>query len=336
MRAGSKAMEWVMHFFRMAEPLVSKNETPQLTQHQIETDKRNLEAAIRELAASEQVLKTMLSEMQRTNEELRKTQNQLIQSEKLSSVGRLAAGVAHEVKNPLATLLLGAEYLSKNIRTNDETVKLTLESMIHAVRKADRVVKGLLDFASLRTLDFTTVDLHAVIDTALLLVKHDLDRYHIKVIKDFESDLPGIQMDHGRMEQVFVNLALNAIHAMEKGGMLTIRTRSKKLDQVGGKVGYRKTDVFRPGDFVAEIEMEDTGSGISEEHLDKIFDPFFTTRRGKGGTGLGLSVVSNFIHMHGGTIELQNRPAGGAKATVVLKIKSEGGEKHGEKENSGN
>ncbi len=260
-------------------------------------------------------------ERKEAEEQLKIAQSQVIQAEKLNSVGRLASGVAHEVKNPLAILLQGVDYLTRNSNVKDENTQIALDSMRGAVRRADSVIKGLLDFASLTNMNIVSVHLKDIIESSLLLVRHEFDRLHIQINRNFEPGVPDLKLDKNRIEQVFVNLFLNAAYAMSDGGELNIKIYLKKLNEVGYCIGYRKNDVFKPGDTVVAMDAEDTGTGIPPDVLDKIFDPFFTTRRGTGGTGLGLSVVRNIIQMHQGLITMQNRETGkGARATILFRI----------------
>lgn len=234
--------------------------------------------------------------------QLKDMQYQLIQAAKMEVVGGLASGVAHEVKNPLAIIMQGVDYLSKKVGEGDENINLTLQRMRGAIKKADSIIKGLLDFSMVSKMNFQLYDISLVMEDSLALVKYELDRYNIKVIKNLGRNIPEVKIDKNKIEQVFINLFLNAIHHMPGGGDLTLRTYCKDM-------GNGKKIVF--------AEIEDTGRGIPKEALDKIFDPFFTTRRGEGGTGLGLSIVRNIIDMHKARIDIGNRiDGGGAKATL--------------------
>jgi signal transduction histidine kinase len=127
-------------------------------------------------------------------------------------------------------------------------------------------------------------------------------------------------VDKNRIEQVFINISMNAAQAMPNGGTLIFRTYTKILSQSDKGVGRRKEDIYKVGETVVLAEVGDTGPGIPEDYLDKIFDPFFTTKRGKGGTGLGLSSVKNIMELHKGQIEIRNNESGGTKVTLVFKI----------------
>lgn len=284
---------------------------------------RQLREMNKKLAEDEKALVETLQTLRRSNQELRAIRLQLIQAAKMEVVGRLAAGVAHEVKNPLAMLRMGVDYFLKTVNSADEKSNFMLKSMAEAIKRADSVIKELLDFSSMQKLDMQPQKLDAIIDQSLFLVKHELDKHHIRVIKEFQDEIPLIRADRNRMEQVMINLFTNAIQAMGDQGDLRLRMNVKTLDSVGGVVGYRKDDVFTPGDTIVEIFLEDTGRGIPEEIMDKIFDPFFTTKRGEGGAGLGLSVVKSIIQMHHGAINVENKADGGVRVTIMLRVNAE-------------
>lgn len=246
-----------------------------------------------------------LYSLKKAEEELKGMQDQLIQTAKMKVVGSLASGVAHEVKNPLAIIQQGIDYVSEKVQKKDENVRLTLQRMRGAIKRADDIIKGLLDFSAMAKLEHRPENLNVIADQALLLVKHEIDRAGIDVLEDFEEDLPWIRLDKNKIEQVFVNIFLNAVHHMKEGGKLTLRTRLKNSAE---------------GDDVILVEIEDTGTGIPANIIDKIFDPFFTTRRGEGGTGLGLSIARSIIEMHNAKIDIGNREDGhGAKVTLTFK-----------------
>ena len=246
-------------------------------------------------------------ERKRIHEELRSMQLQLIQAEKLESIGRLAAGVAHEVKNPLARILMGIEYLKETDEFGDPEAPVMLERMERAVHQADKIVRGLLDFSSNRRLEPVSVSLNALVEDALLLVKHEIKTRQVKVETDFADHLPSVHADRARLQQVLINVLMNALQAMEgrEERVLSLRTYAE----------------LRHGDELESIvlDVEDTGGGIVPENATKVFDPFFTTKPTGVGTGLGLSVASNIIALHGGDISLSNRAQGGACARISLR-----------------
>ena len=256
------------------------------------------------------------------NRELEATQLQLIQAEKLESVGRLAAGVAHEVKNPLALLLMGVEYLSDGIVAGDENIPVILTEMREAIDRADKIIRGLVDFSSDRHLALELTELPPLIEHALLLVRHELTRNSVDVDIEFEKSLPKVRIDSAKFEQVLVNLFINAIHATSRRDRpkLEIVAYSETLRNVPRDEGARTADHLRSGDEVVVLEVKDNGCGISEENLQKVFDPFFTTKATGVGTGLGLSVVRKIVELHGGSIQIRNRLLGGVAVRVILKV----------------
>jgi PAS domain S-box-containing protein len=273
------------------------------------------------LKAANAELSLTLSNLKRANEELRSIQLQLIEAEKMKSIGRLAAGVAHEVKNPLAIITMGVDYL-EGLDTGDSNTREILQEMRGAVRRADNVIRGLLDFSTPRTLEVADESLADIILHALLLVRGEMSGGKFKVNTEIEPGLPLLRLDRIKVEQVFVNLMTNAVHAMPEGGVLTVRVYSRQLTGMGENLASTASEAFHAGDRVVVAEIDDTGTGIQESKLGKIFDPFFTTKPTGKGTGLGLTVTRSIVDLHGGTIEITNRPEGGARATVMFKAGS--------------
>jgi signal transduction histidine kinase len=267
-------------------------------------------AAIKAAAEAErkkaQEIEKLYRELEKSHSELKATQYQLIQAEKMEVVGRLASGVAHEVKNPLAIILQGLEYLKQNIHKDDKNAASILKYTEDAVYRADNIIKGLLDFSSLNKLDMKPQDLNSIIENSMLLLKPQLDKYRVRIIKDLGEDLPLVKVDKNKIEQVFVNLILNAIQAIPAGGEISIKTFVEERG-AGGRS--------------AVVQIEDDGPGIPENVLEKIFDPFFTTKRDIGGTGMGLTIVRNLIEMHGAKIEIKNKKDGhGIRVNIMFKI----------------
>ena len=253
--------------------------------------------------------------------QLKQTQNQLIQAEKMQAVGRLASGIAHEVKNPLATILTATEYLSISLDDNKEASE-TINEILKAVERADNIIKGLLNFSRATKLELETKSLNSIIHNVLILMDNQFRKHHIKIITNYAKDLPLIEADINKIDQVFINIFMNAIYAMPEGGALSTETYTKKLNQRAEGVGLRKNDPFKLGESVVIVEIQDTGCGIPKDKLNKIFDPFFTTRRTNGGTGLGLSIIKNIIAMHNAMIKIENKTDGrGALVTLTFKIK---------------
>ena len=259
-----------------------------------------------------------VKDLQDAHHELRAVQFQLIDAEKMKSIGRLAAGVAHEVKNPLAILKMGLEFLGTQ-PVADANIPLILKEMSDAVNRADNVIRGLLDFSAPKQLDVQRASLNVVINQALRLVRGEM-KGGCQVRRDLQADLPPLALDTDKISQVFVNLLTNALHAMEGCGTLTVRTYSKQLTGVGHNVADTRSESFRVGGTIVVAEIDDTGPGIPEEKLVKIFEPFYTTKPTGKGTGLGLSVVKTIIDLHGATIDLRNLPEGGARVTLMFQV----------------
>jgi PAS domain S-box-containing protein len=281
-----------------------------------------LTSANAELAANQEALKRILEELQAANLELKQTQLQLIQAAKLESVGALAAGVAHEVKNPLQTLLIGLDILGTNLPAGNETVVLVLTDMREAVTRANTIVSGLLQLSAQSDFELKTEDLNSSIKRALGLINAQAVASKVKVARNLDAQLPRVRVDRVKIEQVFINLFLNAVQAMPTGGVLSVSTRAVQFED-GFKPNASEFYPFSPGNLVVVVEVEDQGAGISEANLPKIFDPFFTTKAPSGGSGLGLSVVKKIVDMHGGAIHIRNAPQGGVVAELMLRSELE-------------
>ena len=259
-------------------------------------------------------------ELQKAYDRLKEMQSQLIQVEKMNVVGGLASGVAHEVKNPLATIMYGIEFLNTKLTKRDEQITLTLSSIKEAAKKANNIIKDLLDFANLSRLKKESADLNAVIESALNLVRHQCDKFCVKIVRNYHGRLPKAKIDKNRIEQVIVDIVLNAIFAMKEGGTLTITTYPIKFS--AGKDGFwgQSLELIKEGEKTIIVEIDDSGHGVLKENLPKIFDPFFTTRRAAGGVGLGLSIARTIMNNHNGLISVTNREEGGARVRLLFKV----------------
>ncbi len=276
-----------------------------------------LKVANDRLLESEKTLLHVLEDLKHSHDELRKTQENLVQAAKLESVGRLAAGVAHEVKNPLAILLQGVEFLKTELDSKEVSAEV-LNDMLLAIRRADDVIKGLLDFSSNQELNRTLQDLNEVVSTSLDFVKHEIMKNHIQVNMQLDVELPTAFIDPQKIQQVLVNLFLNAVQAMPESGQLNVRTLKRvcqKEDLCG--MPKEKRD-FGIDDPVIVIEVEDSGEGLADKDPDRLFDPFYTTKYEQKGTGLGLSVSHSIITLNKGTIRLENRTEGGVRVVIVF------------------
>jgi len=225
----------------------------------------------------------------------------------LITLGRLVAGVAHEIGNPLTGILTYAYLLRDSLDENDPR-REDVEMIIQETLRCREIIHRLLDFAREVKLKRERFDLNQLIRRSVRLIEKQKDFSHIKFIYELEENLPEIEADPHQIEQVILNLVLNACEAMPDGGRLWIRTRAKE-------------------DFV-EIEVEDEGVGIPPDKLEVIFEPFYTTKKEKGGTGLGLSICYGIIKSHSGDIKVESTFGKGSKFTVVLPISPSEDEKN--------
>ncbi len=217
-------------------------------------------------------------------------EQKLVQADKLSSIGLLAAGVAHEVNTPLAVISTYAQMLTKQMQGDERNSKI-LEKIAKQTFRASEIVNSLLNFSRTSKAEMEDMDLNRVVRETLQLIEPQLRKAGVAVELSCEEDLGTVRGNSGKMQQVFLNLFLNARDAMEQGGKLTVVTRTN-------------------GDR-AKVEVRDNGKGISAEDLARIYDPFFTTKGARKGTGLGLAVSYGIVREHGGTIDVTSQPGAG-------------------------
>jgi signal transduction histidine kinase len=227
-------------------------------------------------------------------------EQRLVQADKLSSIGLLAAGVAHEVNTPLAVISTYAQMLAKQMAEDSPQKTLILDKIAKQTFRASEIVNSLLNFSRTSSTSFGDVGLNRVIQETLSLLEHQLQKSNVQIHTELDANVPPVHGNTGKLQQVFLNLFLNARDAMLGGGTLTVRT-------------WRDSAGVR-------VEVSDSGHGIAPEHLQRIYDPFFTTKGAQKGTGLGLSVTYGIIQEHGGSIEVFNRPDGGACFRLELPV----------------
>jgi two-component system NtrC family sensor kinase len=232
-------------------------------------------------------------------------ERRLVQADKMSSIGVLAAGVAHEVNTPLAVISTYAQMLAKQISGDDQKAKL-LDKIAKQTFRASEIVNSLLNFSRTSTTEFVEVDLNKIIRETLSLIEHQLEKSAIQVSLDLQEGLPAVKGNSGKLQQVFLNLFLNARDAVESGGS-------------GGAPARLVVRTWNAEGF-ARIDVIDNGQGIAPEHLERIYDPFFTTKGARKGTGLGLSVTYGIVREHGGTIEVESRLAAGSRFHLELPL----------------
>lgn len=225
--------------------------------------------------------------------QFKKAEAQLILAERLSSLGELTAGVAHELRNPLSGIKINTQILARR-KDLTETERRILDSTLEGIDKIQKIVEDMLHFARPKPLHFKEEDIHEVIEKSLTIFQAKFKKGNIHLDFERAQDLSRLRIDTHQIQQVLINLMLNALQAMEKGGTLTLRTYAED-----GGVG---------------LEVRDTGVGIPETHLKKIFDPFFTTK--SEGTGLGLSISLKILEKHGATLEVASREGKGSAFTL--------------------
>lgn len=231
---------------------------------------------------------------------------QMIQSEKMAAIGELAAGVAHEINNPLDGLLNCTLRIRRNPK-NEEQIQEYLDLMEEAIRRIESTVSQLLNFSRKHELTLTSVSLNEVINEVIGLIEYSAEGKHIQIERRFQDNLTPILGDKHLLEQVALNLGLNAIAAMPNGGVLTFKTGTMEFDSLLDEA-------------VAYVQVTDTGIGIPKSVRDRILDPFYTTKITGKGTGLGLSVSNRIVREHGGVIEFESEEGQGSVFTIKLPI----------------
>lgn len=295
----------------LAVPLIARGElqgaiyvdTRMSVRHFSEADLKLLEAMASQAAMAIRTAR-LFEDVRRSNEqlhaaldELRETQNQLVQAERLAAVGRLAASVAHELRSPLMVMRNSIYYLDRLVSEepggSPDSLKRYFSKLDSEIDRQSKIINDLLFFSRDRPRELKKVDLNATIVDTLARVPMSES---IVVQQVLDPELEAVTGDAEKLQQVFVNLISNAVHAMPEGGTLTVRTRSEP--------------------FVAVVRVTDTGVGIPEENLSRLFEPFFTTR--ENGIGLGLSVTRSIVDGHSGSIEVNSTVGVGTTFTVRL------------------
>jgi signal transduction histidine kinase len=234
-------------------------------------------------------------------ETLQDTQERLVQKEKLASVGQLAAGVAHEINNPLGTVLLYADILHKETPKDNQQQREDSQMIVREATRCKAIVNDLLNFSRQNEILAQETNLNGLLREMVGEVRHQDLYQQVELVTDLDPDLSPIQADPLQLRQVFLNLMNNAAEAMPSGGRLLLRT------QKGPAAGF------------VSVQVQDTGAGIPEENMKKLFTPFFTTKPIGKGTGLGLAIIYGIVKMHRGQISVQSRVGEGTTFTITLR-----------------
>lgn len=255
-----------------------------------------------------------------TAELLRTTRDRLIQKDKMAALGRMASGIAHEIRNPLEIIYMGMDYLENNLPDDKPDMRESIEKIFNAVNRADNIIKNVLSFSRQTVSKITQLPLNPLLDNVLALGKPKLEKSGVSVRREYADKSLEVAGDHTMLEQVFLNLVNNAVDAMKdrKEKILTVRAYKQLVTEIGYKTGYRQADFFSIGDEMIVVEISDTGKGIPEKALAKIFEPFFTTKPTNEGTGLGLSLAHMIMDRLSGTIDVESRENQGTTFFVKL------------------
>lgn len=257
--------------------------------------------AVQQISSEDPISLLMRTAFRNMADELDTRQEQLVEARKLVSIGTLTSGIAHELNNPLNNVSLTADTLLEDLdELPREEVKELLEDIINETARASGVVRNLLDFSREERRDLASLDIGTVVGRTLKLVGNQLNLHYVNVALDIPEGLPTIRGDMHYLQQVFINLFLNADQAMDEGGTLTIRAREE--------------------DGMMRVDVTDTGCGMDKDTQSRIFDPFFTTKPVGEGTGLGLSIIYGIIKKHGGTIKVESEPGEGTTFIVNLPL----------------
>jgi two-component system NtrC family sensor kinase len=317
--------------------VTSKNEMGQLI--------GSFNRMIERLKENQESLENYLESLESANRQLKQAQEELIRTEKLASIGRFAAGVAHEVGNPLGAILGYTGILLKEGMDREES-KDYLKRIEKEIDRISRIVRELLDFARPSKFEIKEVQINKIIESTLSLLSFQKSFKNVETQLNLQSDLPVIRGDESQLSQVFINIILNAVDAMPKGGFLGIQTRThvvqnldvdrfqriyprrRKSDPMESDYSrMRKTDPiaalfkqFSEGDQLVKIQISDTGLGIRKEDLENIFDPFFTTKAPDKGTGLGLSISLRIVESLGGKIRVESEVEKGSTFEIYFPV----------------
>jgi signal transduction histidine kinase len=269
----------------------------------------------------------MVASLDSTQRELREShQKQIQQADKLASIGELASGIAHEIRNPLAGIGAAVEVLAENHGGNGQYAEVAGE--IHQqIGRLNRTIRDLLEFARPREPEIEPCDVHEIIRPMLALVRPDAQKYHVRIVESFDPGLPPISADAQQLQQAILNILLNAVQAMPQGGTLTVR--AELAERIGppprgeekrpGSAQHAEGCRSLAGTYV-RILIRDTGAGICRENLGKIFSPFYTTKH--RGTGLGLSITRTIVEKHQGIIGVESEPGRGTTFTLEFAASS--------------
>ena len=266
-------------------------------------EKEQRQKMLSNLEESNKQLETILKALEISHRHLKESQEQVIQAEKLTSLGQLAASIAHEINNPLSGTLVYTQLLARKVARGETDNEVTLDylsKMESELIRSTKLVQNLLNFARQSPPEFQQANLNTVVNHALDLISHSIEEQKIRVLSELDPTLPELTADPNQLQQVCINLIINAIQAMPQGGRLTLRTYVHNAKII--------------------LEVQDTGIGIPPENTSKLFTPFFSTKPEVKGVGLGLAVAYGIVQRHKGQIKVRSKVGEGATFTVALPL----------------
>ncbi len=261
-------------------------------------------------------------ELQASMEKLKTAQNQILRSEKLAGIGRMVAGVCHEILNPL-NIISGHSQSLLIEKNDDKELCRELESIMEEIQRISKIISSLLKFSRKGNMEFKKSDIRNELESVLSLVEKEMQLKGIETVRKFDSNNFPVHIDTDGIRQVFLNLINNAKFAMNDGGVLTVSTEIITSKEGSWSYFQEKNSTVSFPDKIMRVKFSDTGPGIRKEDIEKIFEPFFTTKPEEKGTGLGLSVSYDIIEKHGGNLEVESELGFGTTAIVDLPIRNE-------------
>jgi signal transduction histidine kinase len=302
MAKGKLSIESVTQSIRYALGLRKEETLRKQTEEKLKKSHADLTLAHKELQASLEKLKT--------------AQNHVLRSEKLAGIGRMVAGVCHEILNPL-NIISGHSQSLLIEKSNDPELCKDLDSIMEEIQRISKIITSLLKFSRKGNMEFKKADIKNELDSVLALTEKEMYLQGIKTVRKFDSNNLPVYIDTDGMRQVFLNIINNAKFAMPDGGVLTVSTEVLTPETNWGYHQDEDSNTPHPKNII-RVKVADTGSGIRKEDFEKIFEPFFTTKPEEKGTGLGLSVSYSIIEKHGGNLEVESKL--GAGTTVIIDL----------------
>jgi signal transduction histidine kinase len=267
----------------------------------------NLAAVALENSKLYHALEEKVATLEKVNCELREAQAKIVQLDRLASMGAIAAGVAHEIKNPLNSLIINLHLLKEEIPSSHMEVKKLMDIVEEESVRLNDTVKEFLSYSKMPKLALSQAHPNRVVDQVLDMVEFQARNLGIRLVKNYDSDVSEVMLDEKRLKQAFLNVILNAMQAMPSGGTLTVKTGLHKRHLTGNGTHFY-------------IEFSDTGEGIPEDCMDRLFDPFFSTK--EEGTGMGLPIVDSIMRSHGGKVDVESEMGKGTTVTLWLPAKA--------------